>query len=477
MLRNAAGIALAGFCLVWVNLIAGHGFRRFDLTQSGQHRLAASTRERLSTLGIDAQLTLIGGTEQEAFASARLATQELLTRFAAATPRIKTELLDVDRQGSRIELLARRYALDRQELRRGVVIVAGPKSHRVVALRSMSVYSPAAGGGHRLLAYSGEGALLGALAAVATHKRPRVCFSQGHGEAAIDSYEEGGIGVLADELRREGYRVSSVASGEFDKRLRSCATLVILGPTREWGGTDLEQIEAYLKGSGRLFVLLGPVLDRGLRRYGVVGIERLLESHGITFAQNVVVDPIGVLGEPRFLTWATHQGYSEHPAVRALRNKTSVWPLSREVRPSGRGGSFAPLVSCSDRGWGETDLSELAAAKVQFDAGSDSRGPVVVAAAAVSGGSKIVAFGCERGMLNRRFRGPMIRDFNRDLFLNGVAWLSDQAQLSGLAPKAPAFVQLRLDSGQLAATALLCIVALPLLAASMGLIVWWRRRR
>ena len=230
-------------------------------------------------------------------------------------------------------------------------------------------------------------------------------------------------------------------------------------------------------------LLMGPVLDRGVTRYRELGLERLLERWGIRLMNNIVLDRVAVPGEAAPMTWATKEGYSDHPVVRSLSGRVTVWPLTREVRPvkgSVAGLASARLVSTSKDGWAETDLASLRGAGGRaptLDPGVDTKGPVPVAAAAVRGKTRLVVLGTERGVLNRRLGGIVVRDHNRDLFLNAVAWLAGQQEKVAVGPRTAEHVRLALDEGQLVRVFLVCVLGVPLFVLLCGVWIWWRRRR
>ena len=233
-------------------------------------------------------------------------------------------------------------------------------------------------------------------------------------------------------------------------------------------------------------LLLGPVLDRKATRYAHLGLERLLTEWGIQVLDNVVVDPVSVSGEQPLMTWATRDGYvGDHPIARAMNGRITIWPLVREVRvvASGalrfRGVSSVTLVQTSDEGWGETDLTSLHGERpLRMDPSVDTRGPVSVAVAATAAaGARIVVFGTERGVINRRMASLVVRDHNRDLFLAALGWLDGSSERVAVGPKVSEQLRLTLDPGQLTRVFLISVVALPSVSLLVGLLVWWRRRR
>ena len=79
-------------------------------------------------------------------------------------------------------------------------------------------------------------------------------------------------------------------------------------------------------------------------------------------------------------------------------------------------------------------------------------------------------------MLNRRLGGQKVQDFNQDLVLAAVAWLSGQDAPRQRAGQPHRSVRAMLDQDQLRKLFMLVVLVMPLGAVAMGLLVWWRRR-
>jgi len=65
---------------------------------------------------------------------------------------------------------------------------------------------------------------------------------------------------------------------------------------------------------------------------------------------------------------------------------------------------------------------------------------------------------------------------NRDLFLNAVAWLAEDADLISIRPREPDDQRMSLTQGQQQLTALLALLILPGLFVALGVWTWWKRR-
>lgn len=479
-IRLATGTLLVILIFVLLNILAARHCHRGDWTRSQVFTLSAKTKQLIGSIDRPVRVTVFMAPTDEQGDSVRNQTRELLSRMARLSPHLTVEQLDIDLQAARVSVLASQHGLRLDGLRDGAVVVAGPKRSRSIPLRRMAEYDLTPQG-RRVVAFRGEVELLSALAAVTSTHEVRVCFTRGHGEAAIDAYTDEGYGYIVDEVRREGYVASSIGPRSLVAGGRGCRVIVVGGPSRGFSDVELRGMDEYLLAGGRLFVLLGPVLDRRVTRFGSVGLESLLARWGFELPHNIVVDRFSVPGEQPLLTWATEDGYGKHSIAEALRGRLTVWPLTREIRPNpgARDGlEVQTLVRTSGSGWGESDLGSLRGENpLQVDTAVDSRGPVSVAAAARWRNSRVVVFGSERGVINRRMGAAVQRDYNRELFLAGLAWLAGDSAKVAIGPKLPEQPRMVVDDRILGRLFLVTVVGLPVLIMLAGLLVWWRRRK
>ena len=481
--RSLLGLSLLLLNLVLLNTLAAGRYIRWDWTSSSQYTLSPRTIQVLNGISqpVTAYLFMVPPDRLQPSLYPRAV--EMLDRFARqAGGRFSVEKVDIDAAPTRAEVLARRFNVSSEDLRRGVVVLAGPQRTRVITGAQMAAMDhstePA-----QVVGFRGEAALLTALRSLLDPRPRLLCFSQGHGEALVDSYDEKGYGLIADEARRDGYDVRALAPAALmGADLATCRVLVIGGPRRAFASPEVAALERFLRGGGRLFLLIGPVLDRRVTRHSAVGLEPLMARWGVSLPYKILVDKLQVPGEQPLLTWGTRKGYSNHPAVRSVAGRITVWPLARAVEPvpgTLAGLTSVPLVATSEEGWAETDLAALRGDRpLTKDPVLDTAGPVPVAAAVQWRSTRLIVMGCERGLLNRRLAGQRVQDFNRELFLSSLGWLAGDDNLAALpGPPPERAVRPMLTQAQLRKVFLVVVLLLPLCALAMGVAVWWRRRR
>ncbi len=475
-LALALGLVLINLLLL--NMITGRHHARYDWTSSRIFSLSPMSRNVLAGLTRPVKIILFMAPPVErGQRSLYPETLELLKRFAGASSLVSLQRVDPDASPTRTKRLSEAYQISADDLRRGVVVFHSGARSKYVPSSALMVFVPSTGA----MAFRGEATLLEALVAVISRKSTTVCFSTGHGEAPIESYDKEGYSTIADQIRRESFKVTTVGREGLSDGAGACEVLIIGGACRAFAPVELDGVDRFLRRNGRLMVLMGPVMDRGRGRFLKIGIEALLRSWGVGVMENIVVDQLAVPGEPPLLTWATTTGYSSHPIARAMAGKLTVWPLTREVRPlsTDRAGLHAvPLVMTSPQGWAETDLRSFQDGyPLQLDPVTDTPGPVSVGLAVQWRETRLIVMGTERGLLNVRQARSIKSDYNCDLLLSSLNWLIGETSRMGIRPKSVEHVRLALDQHALGRIFLVTVVALPMCSLFAGVFFWWRRRR
>jgi hypothetical protein len=477
---HRASAALSGLLAVtigvMVNYVSARHFRRADWTAARMYTLSDKTRGVLETLRAPVQVTvfMIPDLSHDVYRF----TSELCEQFKRyGGEHLRVETIDVDKQPDRAQLLARKYKIDGEDLREGVVVFDSEGREKYVTKNDLVEYDYASaqpGEPPRMRAWKGEAAFAQALLTVTDTHKPTICFAVGHGEASPEDFEEEGYSVWAEELKRDDYAVKTVPALA---RLGSegCDALVVGGPQRAWQGPEVAALGGYLGAGGRALFLMGAVTDRGLTRWLRVGLEPLLEKYGVKLGDEVVVDPEHGHLLAGASVWST-ETYAVHPTVARLAGRITYWPQPRSVQATGK--DATETVRSSPTSWGEADLVSIGEGKMRFDAATDRKGPLPVAVAVEQpGGARLVVVGTRMLVENYRLKGDVLRDYNVDFAGAQIAWLLGRAPLIAVGAKTPEHVKLTLSPAQLHGVAWFTIGGLPLSALLLGGYVWWRRQR
>jgi ABC-type uncharacterized transport system involved in gliding motility auxiliary subunit len=469
-LNTLAALALAALLVLMVNYLSYRHNVRMDWSRSRYYSLSDKTLSLLSGLTNRVDVIVFFQPGHNVYED----VHNLLKEYEYASPLMRVEWVDPDRDLARTEELMRKYQVDQANV---VVFDAGGRSKYVTA-RDIAEYdyTPVQfGQSPERVAFKGEQGFSSAIQSIVEARRPVVYFLQGHGERDVESFNRSaGYSSIAEEIKRDNVDVRTLTLGEAQAIPGDCDALVIAGPEKRISEQELDLIRNYIEQKGRLLVMLDAMTQTGL--------EPLMADWGIRLADDVVVDATRTLsGRELFIT-----RYEPHPITGKLKNETSILYLPRSVEPAESaeaGGApdkprVMPLAACSDAGWAESDLTQN---PMKFDAGVDRPGPVAVAVAAERGPvpgidvqirpTRVVVFGDSDFVSNAALTGG-----NTDFFLSALNWLLERSELMAIAPKPIEQNQLTLTEVQLRMIRWIMVVAMPLLVAAVGGVVWLRRR-
>ncbi len=492
-------VALFAFVVLlnWTKVQPGH-FKRYDLSalKPGQrvYALSSKTKKVLADLQKDVQVVVFMTPPQTPDQDTIYEdVRELLTRFASQSRHIHVEYIDLHRQLERAKALAQKYRLnlaDAADIESGigglVVFVCGDKQKYVNAndMAEFDYKQDQAGQYHqKVKAFKAEEAFLNALVNVTRSGQARLCITQGHNEPRLESYGPNGFGYAAEMIRREGIKVEAIDRVEKGVPKR-CDLLAIVGPTVAFSSTEADSVDNYLASGGRLFFVPATAMLVGnVPQFVKSGLEEVLAKYGIKVEDAFAVDMSLRTVQP--LIWIADKTWGKHPIANVMKGRRVVLSMPRAFRVlDGQGRKVAVLLATSDsnQAWGETDLNLLVdeRARLEFDAKTDFKAPVAVAVASQAekkGGFRVVAFGGLLNMLNRNLDpNQPVQDFSSDLLLNSLNWLLEREQLIALSPRTPERIKLELTQAQVGRIFRVTVLAMPLFAMLLGILVWWVRR-
>lgn len=489
----SAGILLVAALLGIVNYFGWKYHKRFDWTSTALYSLSEKSEKVLEGLDRDIEVVVIFSPQKQQGLFGP--TRELLDRYAAASRRLKVRYVDPERNPVEAQQLARRFGLENAS----VVFVAG-ETTKVVDAGDLAEYdysSMGMGGGQpTLAAFKGEQKFTNALIQLGQSREPKVRFTTGHGEAALDGLEERGLSSLRDLLKGDGYAVEEWASLGQPDVPADTDLLVIAGPQANFVAPELDAIGAYLGRGGRLLALLDPVLSRTGPGLVETGLEPLLAKYGVQVENDIVVDPSNPL--PMFGAETLFSNiYGQHPIVEPLSRQSlpMLVSLARSVRPATgpAGAKVSELLKTTPAGWGETNFSALD--KVGKDE-ADLPGPLALGVA-VGGASepsppadderpapappaddpnapRLVVFG-DSDLATNQFWNVNVG--NANAIANAVNWLVERKDLIAIPPKKTEQTHLSLTGRQLWHVWILILGVLPGLAIAAAIGVRMRRRR
>lgn len=503
-----AGVLLVAALVVLLNYFGMKYHHRFDWTGSKIYSLSDKSKSMLEGLDRDVTVTVF----LQPGAGLYDPTRELLERYAAESPRV--ELRFVDPQKNLIE--AQRLVDQFQLADLDVVIFESGGDRRVVDASSLADWDYSGmqfGAQPTMTGFRGEEEFTGAVLELVEGRKAKVLFSTGHGERALTDSGAAGLSRIGDLLGKENLELDGWASTGRAEVPAGTDLLVIAGPRTALLAPELEALDRYLDGGGRLLVLLDPELDD---RGGLVetGLEPWLARRGVEVGRDIVVDPsatIPFFGAETISVAAT----GAHPIVESLAQAqlSVIVGLARSAQSGAppAGHEARELLETTSDGWGETGLADLGAIAEGAD---DAPGPVAMAVAvapvapkdtgatneleeealdaADAGESEAPALPVATppgssapaawrlvvvGDSDFATNGQLANAGNPTFVANAFNWLLERHKLLGIGAKKPEQTRLALTPGQLSGISWLALAGLPGLAIAAGVSVWFRRRR
>ena len=371
------------------------------------------------------------------------------------------------------------------------VVVASGNDKRVINsndLAEIDFRGQEAGGPPQMTGFKGEQLFTGAILQLSEGRKPKILFTTGHGEHALDDASGHGFSGAQELLGRDNFELAEWASLGKPAVPEGTDLVVIAGPTSSFVQPELDALSGFLNNGGRMLVLLDPTLQGA----GLVEthLEAWIARYGIKVGSDIVVDPSNPLPyfgpETIFI-----KSYGDHPVTRALA-QGSVPVLVSLARSAGAGSApgikVSELLRTTPEGWGETDLAHLDKVRSYVDLG-------------VKEGAKLAVDGRNfkmQGYENGFYLGGCLfdhvtedmriyKDFatnqllhantpNGLLLSNTLNWLVEREALLDIPAKKTEQVRLTLTRPEIRNIYLLA-AALPLLAIALGGAVFIRRRR
>lgn len=437
--------------------------RRFDVTQAKRFTLADQSVKLVQ--GLASPLKVIGfyslaERERETFA-------DLLKQYAQHTDKISYEIVDPDRQPA----MAKQYDIVAYNT---VVVEGNGKKEKIARLE--------------------EAALTNAILKVTRNTKKVVYFITGHGGPTLTDSDRNGYSVAKQALEEQNYTVQELVLARQTQVPDDAAVVMLAGPRQDVLDSELEALRAFMGRGGHLLVMSDPET--------VPGLVAFIKEYGLEVGNDVVIEtnPLGRLVGGDYLLPVV-MTYERHAITKELGNVMTMFPLVRSVQVAKdlpQGVTAQGLAMTSAESWAETDLKALHEGRTAFEAESDRRGPITIAAVATintsqtgtsaSGSAeptdqpekdksaraaRLVVFGDSEFANNSLF--PV--QGNGNLFLNTVSWLAEEEDLIAIRPRrGGGSGPVMLTAAQAPLIFWLPVVVLPLAVFASGAVVFMRRK-
>ncbi len=432
-------VVIALGIVVLLNFLSARHYKRFDLTNQGEHTLAEQTIKLLKSLDSPLKVIVFDKLGGQTWVKA----EKLLTTYKYYSDKIETSFIDPDKKPA----LAEQYGVQRY----GTLFFEHNKRQEQTAKIS-------------------EEAFTNIILKLTRVEQKKVYFLSGHGENDLTAETKTGYSLLKEAISKQNYGVETLPLMRKARLPDDCTVLIVSGPEKDLFPEESKAIEKYLQNGGKALFLLDPPPG--------VGLNDLLSQWGVKVGNDMVIDKLSRLfGGDYFMPVIT--SYSPHPITHDFK-LASFFPVTRSVSPQKtalEGVIVESLARTSQESWAETDYK---AQDYEYNPGKDMAGPVSVAVAVEippkgkeKPGGRLVVLG-DADFANNTY---LNLSGNRDLFLNILNWLSGEEALISLRPKDEAPRTINLTQSQMEGVFGLTVVVIPLLFLGIGLLVWFRRRK
>jgi ABC-type uncharacterized transport system involved in gliding motility auxiliary subunit len=446
----AVSIIVFAAILVFLQTLSARHNAQYDTTANKRFSLSPQTEKILGALTKDVVVTCFF---KEA-GPGRRELQDLLKQYSSESHRVKYEFIDPDKD----PVAARRY----QVTSYGTIVVES-------------------GGNEEKVMEVAEEKLTNAILKVTREKRKVIYCVTGHGEKSIDDTQAAGLSQLKSAVEAENYELKDLFTLR-DSIPKDCEMLLIPGPEKDLFPEERIMIERYLAAGGKLLMLVDPLTE-------LPQVDSLAAAYGIEITNSIIIDRFGKILAGNYFTPVVNK-YGSHPITEGFR-LASFFPQARALeitakRPEGL--SVTVLASTGGSAYAERNIPNVLKGKTQFESDQDLPGPVNVAEVATkdigpkttpgaaqreSPKSRVVVFG-DSDFTTNAYIGL---SGNKDLILNTISWLAEEADLIAIRAKNPVSQPVVLVTRQGRVIFWLPVVGLPALFIVLGIIVLVHRRR
>ncbi len=460
-----------------LNYLARSHAWRFDLTRYRRFSLTAETLAYLHELSLPVHIVVTSNGQQADDPEVK----GLLREFVYATEanpagRVTVEYVDLYQDRRKTE----KYGIEDPGM---VLLVCGEKRRVLTPANLYRVENK------EIKDFIGEQAVTAAILDVSNPDRKKIYFLVGHGELRPDDVDPArGLSMARDQLRLRNYDVETLDLVAERKIPADASLLISAAPQDPFTPFEQELLRQYLgPGARSLILFLAPNTKPGLR-------DLLIDDWGVIVDDDMILDLASdSMTEDGDLII---RAYTPHPITQMLVDykkelrigqARSVRPLPG--RPAGAGLTVLTLAATSTTAWGEVDFRQRGIQT--FTPGVDIKGlpqmdppnrlgvVVVSERVPVRGdlpfsvpGGKLVVVGTGDMISNARITNTGAEG----LFLGAVNWTVGRDVALNVPARPIERFSLSLSASELTHLRYTLMLALPGIAALLGIAVYWSRR-
>lgn len=442
---NSAFITVVVLCLIGlINFLGTRYPQKLDTTKNKLHTFSDQTTKVMANLKSDLQATFYGDF------GAREKYKPIFNNYQKLSTKFKLETIDPNKEPTR----AKQAGIKKMDT---LVLHYDGKTAKIEDISEEKITNE--------------------LIKLTSSKHNMVCATLGHGEKSFMDQGAEGFSSAKKGLDDQSYGFKEINLPLDQKIPEDCSTVVMMSASKALFPAETKELSRYLAQGGRFVVGVDASLTQGDQTQE---LKNLLKTWGIEVKPGLIIDPVSrKLGVDASVPIIA-QFNSEQTLTKDFKDQC-YFPFSRPIQlttPAPENLTTAWLAKTTPMAWGEMDLASISKGAVQFNKGVDLQGPVDVAALAKGkkdgkNETRIVVFGSGTFANNNysRFGG------NLDFFLNAISWSLEDESMITIRTKEDDVGTVELSQSQGTMIFVVTVLALPILIAALGIIIWWRRKK
>jgi hypothetical protein len=460
-----------------LNYLARSHSWRFDLTRYRRYSLSAETLAYLRELSLPVHIVVTSNGQAD---DPMTTVEGLLREYVYATEsnpggQVTVEYVDLYQDRRQTE----KYGIET----RGSCSSSAAASRRVLTPDNLYHVED-----RTRKEFIGEQAVTAAILDVSNPDRKKIYFLVGHGELRPDDVDPArGLSMARDQLRLRNYDVETLDLAAARKIPADASLLVSASPLDPYTPFEQELLRQYLgAGAGRLILFLAPGTQPGTQR---PADRRLGRPRGRRRDPRPASDSMTEDGD------LIIRAYAQHPITQTLSTTRRACgsarpgasgpcpgarpgpgsPWSRSLRPRPRPGARSMPASAASSPSPRASTSRACPRWIRptgWASPSPRSGPGPRGPALQRAGGRIVVIGTGDMISNARITNTGARSF----FLGAVNWTIGRDMALNVPARPIERFSLSLSAGDLARLRYTLMLALPGIAALLGIAVYWARR-
>lgn len=391
-----------------------------------------------------------------------VAIGRLLERYDALSDLVNLESVDPDVYPN----FVRNYH-DGEVYNNSVVVTCGQRFKYVDYFDMyLTDYSDYATTGEIAYQFDGENALTSAVQYVTSDDLPVLYNLTGHGETSLAE-------TYAKALSDDNFQVKELSLLTLEAVPEDADLILINAPQTDLSQEETQKLQAYVAQGGKLVVTTLPPQSDPLENF-----MGLLGAYGVSAEEGILVE-----GSQDHSLWGT-----PYYLLPEIRSHTITQPLLTEgyyvLLPLAQG---IRISSTLPENVTVTELLTTSAAAYSKLAGyeittydkeeGDLEGPFSLAVLVEDATKEGKILWVSSGALMDEDTNSRISGGNLDFFMNSINWLCQREDAISIRAKDLGYTYLTMDEGTASVLSVVIVAVLPVVYLSVGIIIWFRRKR